>query len=67
VLVGVLWVASAMMFGAVQTAAQGNDVPRVLRTTVDDAITPVIADHLEEAVGRAEDEGYDALVVERDA
>jgi len=65
-LVGVLWVAAAIMFGAVQTAAQGNDAPRVLRTTVDDAITPVIADHLNEAVGRAEDEGYDALVVELD-
>jgi membrane-bound serine protease (ClpP class) len=66
VLVGVLWVAGAIMFGDVQTAAQGNDAPRVLRTTVDDAITPVIADHLKEAVGRAEDEGYDAVVVELD-
>lgn len=66
VLVGVLWVAGAMMFGAVQTAAQGTDAPHVLRSTVDDAITPVIADHLKEAVGRAEDEGYEALVVELD-
>lgn len=67
VLVGVLlWIAGAIIFVASQTAAQGKDAPRVLRTTVDDAITPVIADHLKEALGRAEDEGYDALVVELD-
>lgn len=43
--------------------AQG---PTVLVTTVDGAITPVIADHVEEAVGLAQDEGHAALVVELD-
>ena len=38
----------------------------VLRTTVDGAITPVIADHLGDAVDRAEDGDYRALVVELD-
>jgi membrane-bound serine protease (ClpP class) len=40
--------------------------PRVLATTVSGAITPVIANHLADAVQRAERGGYDALVVRLD-
>ena len=40
--------------------------PRVLSTAVTSSITPPIADHLAEAVERAEDGGYDALVVRMD-
>src|SRR5690606_6548243 len=35
-------------------------------TTVDDPITPVIADHLADVVAAAEDEGHAAVVVELD-
>lgn len=51
------------------TPAAAQDDPgegRVLRTTVDGPITPVIDDHLADAVARAEDGGYVALVVEID-
>ncbi len=40
--------------------------PRVLVTTISDAITPVIADHLTDGVERAEDGGYQAYVVRLD-
>lgn len=46
--------------------AQDEHAPRVLRTTVEGPITPVIDDHLADAVGRAEDGDYGALVVEID-
>ncbi len=39
---------------------------RVLRTTVDGAITPVMADHVHDAIGRAERDRYELLVVELD-
>jgi len=38
----------------------------VLVTQVDGIITPVIADHLEEGLARAEDEGHRAFVIELD-
>jgi membrane-bound serine protease (ClpP class) len=38
----------------------------VLRTTVDGPITPVVSDHVRDAVDRAEAGGYRALVVELD-
>ncbi|MGW0393412.1 hypothetical protein ACWDYJ_21435 [Streptomyces sp. NPDC003042] len=38
----------------------------VLATRVDGAVTPVVADHLEEGVGRAEREGHAALLIEMD-
>ena len=47
-------------------AGQSDGGPRVLVTTVDGAITPVMTDHLNSAVGRAESGGYDALVVRLD-
>ena len=40
--------------------------PRVLVATVDDAITPVMADYLRDAVGRAERDGFQAIVVRID-
>ena len=47
-------------------AAQEAGERPVLRTTVDGPITPVIADHLADAVARAEGGAYAALVVELD-
>jgi membrane-bound serine protease (ClpP class) len=47
-------------------AGEAAEGPRVLRTDVDDAITPVIADHVGESIERAEDGGYDLLVIELD-
>jgi len=52
--------------GAAAGAQDGPGEPRVLRTTVEGPITPVIDDHLADAVARAEDGGYAALVVEID-
>jgi membrane-bound serine protease (ClpP class) len=49
--------------GGGQTSGGG---PPVLRTRVDGAITPVIADHVADAVAAAEDGGYRALIVELD-
>lgn len=40
--------------------------PKVLATTVDDAITPVIADHITDGIGRAERGGYAAYVIHLD-
>jgi membrane-bound serine protease (ClpP class) len=65
-LASVLFVgAGASMWPAGAPSGEGPH-PRVLATRIDDAITPVIADHLREGVGRAEREGYDAYVVELD-
>ncbi|MDQ3980727.1 MAG: nodulation protein NfeD [Actinomycetota bacterium] len=50
---------------ATQAVAQ-EPRPRVLTTSVAAAITPPVADHLTEAVERAERGGYDALVVRLD-
>lgn len=47
-------------------AAAVDAGPRVLVTTISDAITPVIADHLTDGVERAEDGGYQAYVVRLD-
>jgi membrane-bound serine protease (ClpP class) len=63
--------AAAMLSGPVVSgtpagAQDGRGEPRVLRTTVDGPITPVIDDHLADAVARAEEGGYAALVVEID-
>lgn len=40
--------------------------PRVLATTIDSAITPVVADHLEAGLQRARRQGYDAYLIELD-
>jgi membrane-bound serine protease (ClpP class) len=45
--------------------AQGSE-PIVLQAEVRGAITPVIADHLREVVGRAEGRGYEAVLVTLD-
>jgi membrane-bound serine protease (ClpP class) len=61
----------ALLVGAAALAlspdARGStDGPRVLVTRINDAITPVIADHLDEGVHRAEAGAYEAYVVELD-
>lgn len=58
------WSAGLLAVGG-QALAQG-DVPRVGTTTVEGAITPVIADHLVDAVATADAEGLEALVVRLD-
>jgi membrane-bound serine protease (ClpP class) len=52
--------------GASVRQGDGDSGAAVLRTTVDGPITPVIDDHLADAVARAEDGSYGALVVELD-
>ncbi|HVF75687.1 MAG TPA: NfeD family protein [Acidimicrobiales bacterium] len=47
-------------------AAAAQPAPKVLVTTVDDAITPVIADHIADGIGRAERGGYAAYLVHLD-
>jgi membrane-bound serine protease (ClpP class) len=65
--VAALGVALVCLIGLAPPASgQAAEAPRVLHTTVKDAITPVIADHLHDAVERAEGGGYDLLVVELD-
>lgn len=51
-------------WSAPATAQTGG--PRVLTATVDGAITPVIANYLDDAIERSEQEGYQALVVRLD-
>lgn len=46
--------------------AAGAQEPQVLRTRVEGPITPVIADHLSDAVDAASEGGYEALLVELD-
>ena len=62
-----LWWISLLISGP---ADAGEDAPApantVLVTRVDDAITPVIADHLGDALMRAERDGHVALIVELD-
>lgn len=60
-----LTVASSASSFAQPDDSSGNR-PRVLATSVDGAITPVIADHLGAAIRRAEQGGYDAVIVELD-
>ncbi|HEX6236957.1 MAG TPA: NfeD family protein [Acidimicrobiales bacterium] len=71
-LVGAL---ALMMIGLVLAGAAGQGPAgaqepgggaRVLRAEVDGGITPVTAGYLTDAVGRAEDGAYDALVIEID-
>lgn len=64
--VATLAAALVCLIGAGSPAFAQTEKPRVLRTTVEGAITPVIADHIHDAVKRAEDGGYDLLVVELD-
>lgn len=61
-LVGAVWSLLAM----VAAGAQDGSARRVLVVPVEHMIGPVIADHVVEAVGRAEDDGYEALVVRMD-
>lgn len=63
-----LWVPVAASTHAAAQASGGQPTatPRVLVTTVDDAITPVVAEHLEAGVRRAEREGFAAYVVRLD-
>lgn len=56
-----MWLGVATGTGAVDGAGS-----RVLVTTIDDAITPVIADHLGDGVERAARGGYQAYVVQLD-
>jgi len=57
---------AASLSGTAAGTQDGHGGRRVLRTTVEGPITPVIVDHLAGAVARAEDDGYGALVVEID-
>lgn len=53
----------------VAAVAGGGEAPgqgRVLQVTVDGTITPVMADHVEDAVDRGEADGYEALLVRLD-
>ena len=66
----VWWWALVCLLGAVvaasaTTEAQDNG-SRVLATTVDDPITPVIANHLRDGIDRAAEEGYDAYLIRLD-
>lgn len=58
--------AGLVLVAGAPAGAQGQDGTRVLVTEIDDAITPVIADHLVDGVERAEDGGYAAYVVSLD-
>lgn len=62
------WLASAPAGWAQEPTGEDEPAGRraVLHTTVDGAITPVVADHVHDAVARAEDGGYGLLVVELD-
>ena len=60
-LIGAVWSLLAMA-----AAAQVDGTRRVLVVPVEHMIGPVVADHVVEAVGRAEDDGYEALVVQMD-
>lgn len=59
-------VVGILLAGWSSSATAQTDEPRVLVATVDSAITPVIANYLTDAVGRAERDGFDALVVRLD-
>lgn len=52
------------MLGGAAPAQEGR--PRVLATTVDGAITPVIAAHLGDGIARADRDGYDAYLIHLD-
>jgi membrane-bound serine protease (ClpP class) len=66
-LVALCCLLAAPAAGALAGPAPSQDgTPTVLATRVDDTITPVIADHLEEGVRTAEREGHAAFLVEID-
>jgi membrane-bound serine protease (ClpP class) len=48
---------------AIATASGQGDRPRVLAVKLDNDINPVTQDYLDGAISRAEDDGYDAVVV----
>jgi len=58
--------AGVVVLAAGAAGQQPAGAPTVLHTTVDGPITPVVADHLADAVARAEDGDRGALVVELD-
>ena len=47
-------------------AAGQSEIPRVLATTVDGPITPVIADHIDDGIARAERDGHQAYLIRLD-
>jgi membrane-bound serine protease (ClpP class) len=57
---------AALAVLAPAVGAVSGEPRRVLATRIDDAITPVVADQLNEGVGRAERGSYEAYVVELD-
>ncbi len=61
-----LAVGSALLAGGGAKAQPATGTPRVLVTTVQGAITPVIADHLRDGIERARQEGFDAYLVRLD-
>lgn len=60
-----LAVLSIAVFDAAAQSMQPAQ-PTVLRAVVDDTITPVIADYIDDAIERAERDGYAALIIELD-
>ena len=64
---GLLVVAAAATAAALGVAAQAADAtPRVLVAEFENDVNPVTQDYLLEAVERAEDDGYAAVVIEMD-
>ncbi|MDO0909773.1 nodulation protein NfeD [Streptomyces sp. DT2A-34] len=61
---GILLVALGCLLAA--PAVSAAQTPTVLVMRIDDTITPVVADHLEEGLRTAEREGHVALLVEMD-
>jgi membrane-bound serine protease (ClpP class) len=70
---GALVTGVGLLFGAGPAASQdggtdpqGEQRPRVLVSAIEGTIGPVTADHIGDVVSRAENDGYDALVLEID-
>lgn len=55
-----------LLFGAATAAGSQDSARRVLVTTVEGPITPVIANHLADGVVQAESGGYEAFVIRLD-
>lgn len=64
VLAGALCIIAALAAGAGGT--QEGGAGRVLVSRLDDPITPVIADHVDDVVERGERDGYEAVIIELD-
>ncbi|HEX7097194.1 MAG TPA: nodulation protein NfeD [Acidimicrobiales bacterium] len=67
---GLLWIGLLLLWAPAASAgpplrAQPGQ-PKVLRATIDDSITPVIAQYVDDAIERAESRGYEALLIEID-